>query len=150
MARLRPYIFQKDYQNGGLTIDTPKTSMKSISDESFFVYRTFTNKTVVSGGVTVTLPESEQFASLDGENYVLTILSQSGSAYTVGQNLDIDALNDGGQLTVTFGASRQSITIDGLTNVQTVKLTALVSKNIVSKKIKTAAKMRAMKVVRTK
>ena len=149
LARLRPYIFQKDYQNGELTIDTPKTSMKSISDESFFVYRTFTNKTVVSGGVTVTLPESEQFASLDGENYVLTILSQSGSAYTVGQNLDIDALNDGGQLTVTFGASRQSITIDGLTNVQTVKLTALVSKNIVSKKIKTAAKMRAMKVVRT-
>ena len=40
VARLRPFIFQKDYQNGELTIDCPRTSMKSISDESFFVYRT--------------------------------------------------------------------------------------------------------------
>ena len=53
-------------------------------------------------------------------------------------------------MTVTFGADRQSVTIDGLANVSTVKLTALVSKNIVTKKIKTAAKMRAMKVSRTR
>ena len=149
LVRMRPFVFQKDYQNGELTIDAPRVSMRSISDESFFVYRTFTNKTVVSGGVTVSLPESEQFASLDNENYILTILGQSGSAYSVGQNLDIDAMNDAGSLTVSFGADRQSITIDGLANVNTVKLTALVSKNIVSKKIKTASKMRAMKVIRT-
>ena len=124
--------------------------MRSIADESFFVYRTFNNKTVVSGGVTVSLPESEQFASLDDENYILTILAESGSAYSVGDNLNIDALNDAGTLTVTFGADRQSVTIDGLTGVTTVKLTALVSKNIVSKKIKTASKMRAMKVIRTR
>ena len=66
------------------------------------------------------------------------------------ENLDIDALNDAGTLTVTFGADRQSVTIDGLANVSPVKLTALVSKNIVTKKIKTAAKMRAMKVSRTR
>ena len=53
-------------------------------------------------------------------------------------------------MTVTFGADRQSVTIDGLANVSTVKLTALVSKNIVTKKIKTAAKMRALKVIRTR
>ena len=82
LVRMRPFVFQKDYQNGELTIDTPRISMRSISDESFFVYRTFNNKTVVSGGVTVSLPESEQFASLDDENYVLTILGESGSAYT--------------------------------------------------------------------
>ncbi len=41
LARMRPFLFQKDYQNGELSIDTPRTSMKSISDESFFVYRTF-------------------------------------------------------------------------------------------------------------
>ena len=73
LARLRPFVFQKDYQNGELTIDCPRTSMKSIADESFFVYRTFNNKTVVSGGVTVSLPESEQFATLDDENYILTL-----------------------------------------------------------------------------
>ena len=150
LLRLRPFVFQKDYQNGEMTIDTPRTSMKSISDESFFVFRTFNNKTVVSGGVTVSLPESEQFATLDNENYFLTILAESGSAFSVGDNLDIDALNDAGTLTVTFGADRQSVTIDGLANVSTVKLTALVSKNIVTKKIKTAAKMRAMKVTRTR
>ena len=150
LVRMRPFVFQKDYQNGELSIDCPRTSMKSISDESFFVYRTFSNKTVVSGGVTVSLPESEQFASLDNENYVLTILAESGSAWNVGDNLDIDALNDAQTLQVTFGADRQSITIDNLTGVTTVKLTALVSKNIVTKKIKTASKMRAMKVVRTR
>tara|TARA_B100000073_G_scaffold99144_1_gene78824 strand:+ start:40323 stop:47627 length:7305 start_codon:yes stop_codon:yes gene_type:complete len=150
LVRMRPFVFQKDYQNGEMSIDTPRTSMKSISDESFFVFRTFNNKTVVSGGVTVSLPESEQFATLDNENYILTILGESGSAYSVGQNLDIDALNDAGTLTVTFGADRQSVTIDGLANVNTVKLTALVSKNIVTRKIKTAAKMRAMKVIRTR
>ena len=150
LLRMRPFVFQKDYQNGEMTIDTPRTSMKSIADESFFVFRTFNNKTVVSGGVTVSLPESEQFATLDNENYFLTILAESGSAYSPGDNLDIDALNDAGTLTVTFGADRQSVTIDGLANVSTVKLTALVSKNIVTKKIKTAAKMRAMKVSRTR
>jgi len=150
LARMRPFVFQKDYQNGELSIDCPRTSMKSISDESFFVFRTFTNKTVVSGGVTVSLPESEQFATLDDENYILTIISESGSAWSVGDNLDIDGLATLGTLTVTFGADRQSITIDGLANVSTIKLTALVSKNIVSKKIKTAAKMRALKVIRTR
>jgi hypothetical protein len=154
IARMRPFVFQKDYQNGELTIDCPRTSMKSISDESFFVFRTFNNKTVVSGGVTVSLPESEQFATLDDENYILTILAESGSVWSVGGNLDLEALNGtnpgGGNFTVTFGADRQSVTIDGLANVNTVKLTALVSKNIVSKKIKTAAKMRCLNVLRTR
>ncbi|BCU94878.1 MAG: hypothetical protein CM15mV6_2530 [uncultured marine virus] len=54
----------------------PKKTIKSISDESFFVFRTFDNKTVVSGGLTVALPESEQFAALDDDNYILTILAE--------------------------------------------------------------------------
>jgi len=149
VVRYRPFIFNTTQPTGQLSIDLPRQSMKSLSDESFFVYRTFSNKTVVSGGLTVALPESEQFASLDDENYQLTILAQSGSAYAVGDNLDLEALDEAGTLTVTFGADRQSITIDGLTGVTTVKLTALVSKNIVSRKIKTASKMRALKVTRT-
>lgn len=149
LARLRPFIFQKDYQDGEMSIDCARVSMRSITDESFFVYRTFANKTVVAGGITVSLPESEQFASLDNENYILTVLAENGSVWDVGDNLDIDALADDDTLDVTFGADRQSITISGLANVQTVKLTALVSKNIVTRKIKTASKMRAMKVIRT-
>ena len=80
----------------------------------------------------------------------MTIVSDSGSVWSVGDNLNIDALNEAGTLTVTFGADRQSITIDGLANVNTIKLTALISKNIVSKKIKTAAKMRCLNVLRTR
>ena len=40
VTRLRPRVFLKDYQNGNLTIDMPKESIKSISDESFTAYRT--------------------------------------------------------------------------------------------------------------
>ena len=47
LARMRPFVFQKDYQNGELSIDTPRTSMKSIEDESFFVYRTFNNLSLI-------------------------------------------------------------------------------------------------------
>ena len=149
VVRYRPYLYGQNIPAGQLSQDMPKKTIKSISDESFFVFRTFDNKTVVSGGLTVALPESEQFAALDDDNYILTILAEGGSAYSVGQNLDIEALSDSGALSVTYGADRQSITIGGLTNVTTVKLTALVSKNIVSRKIKTASKMRAMKITRT-
>ena len=149
VVRYRPYLYGQNIPSGQLSQDMPKKTIKSISDESFFVFRTFDNKTVVSGGLTVALPESEQFAALDDDNYILTILAEGGSAYSVGQNLDIEALSDSGALSVTYGADRQSITIGGLTNVTTVKLTALVSKNIVSRKIKTASKMRAMKITRT-
>ena len=41
VGRLRPRVFLKNYQNGNLTIDMPKESIKSISDESFTVYRTY-------------------------------------------------------------------------------------------------------------
>ena len=149
VVRYRPYLYGQNQPSGQLSQDLPKRTIKSITDESFFVFRTFDNKTVVSGGLTVALPESEQFAALDDDNYILTILAEGGSAYSVGQNLDIEALADAQTLTVTYGADRQSITIGGLTNVTTVKLTALVSKNIVSRKIKTASKMRAMKISRT-
>ena len=47
LLRMRPFVFQKDYQNGEMTIDTPRTSMKSIADESFFVFRTFNNLSLI-------------------------------------------------------------------------------------------------------
>ena len=151
IVRLRPHIFQKDYQNGELSFDLSEDAMRSLSDESFFVYRNFANKPVISGSITFTLPETEAFGALDGENFVLTIIDGGGGPQTFvdGENLDIDALSDAGTLTVTYGANNQSIAISGLTGVVTVTLTALVSKNTVTKKIKTAAKMKAMKVFKT-
>ena len=150
LVRLRPFIFQKDYQNGELSFDLPEDVMKSLDDESFFVYRNFASKTVTSGSITFTLPESEAFAALSSDNYILTIVNDGGSGtYTTGQNVDIDAEVDAAALSVSFGANNQSFSITGLGSVATVTLTALVSKNTVTKKIKTASKMRALKVFKT-
>ena len=151
VVRLRPFIFQKDYQNGELSFDvTQVTAVRSISDESFFVYRNFANKTVTSGSITFTVPETEAFGALSSDNYNLTIIDDGGDAtFSNGDNLDIDALTDAAVLTTSFGAGNQSISISGLGSVVTVTLTALVSKNVVAKKIKTASKMRALKVFKT-
>ena len=52
-------------------------------------------------------------------------------------------------MTTAFGSDNQSFSVSGLTNVNTVTLTALISKNTVTKKIKTASKMKALKVFKT-
>ena len=57
-TRLRPYFFEKDNRDGELAIDMPKRAIKSVSDESFTVIKTFANKPLSSGDVTFTLPEN--------------------------------------------------------------------------------------------
>ena len=150
LVRLRPFVFQKDYQNGELSFDLPEDAMRSLGDESFFVYRNFASKTVTSGSITFTVPETEAFGALSSDNYVLTIIADGGDlTYTNGMNVDLDAESDAGNLSISFGAGNQSFSISGLGDVATVSLTALVSKNTVAKKIKTASKMRALKVIKT-
>lgn len=163
-TRLRPYFFEKTNRDGELAIDMPKRAIKSVSDESFTVIKTFANKPLSSGDVTFTLPENEQFTTLDGENYNLTVTQgandNTGYGWVVGTNLDIEAEYEKSVPTigVSFGANRQSLQVTGLNdgsggtvnNISNVTLTAAVSVNTVSKKIKTAAKMRTMKVIRTR
>tara|TARA_B100002019_G_scaffold104602_1_gene89984 strand:- start:3201 stop:10820 length:7620 start_codon:yes stop_codon:yes gene_type:complete len=150
MVRMRPFVFQKDYQNGELSFDLPEDTMKSLEDESFFVFRNFASKTVTSGSITFTLPETESFAALSSDHYILTIIDNgSSTVYSNGQNVDVDAEVDAGNLTTSFGSDNQSFSISGLTNVATVTLTALISKNTVSRKIKTASKMKSLKVFKT-
>ena len=162
-ARLRPVFNQKNTRDGELIIDMPKKAIKSISDESFVSMRTFANKQLSSGDVSFTLPENEQFTTLDGENYILTIETGSntntGYGWNPGTILDIEAESEKQTptITVTFGANRQSLQVTGINggsggtaNISRVTLTAAVSVNTVSKKIKTAAKMRTMKVIRTR
>ena len=89
--------------------------MKSLDDESFFVYRNFASKTVTSGSITFTLPETEAFGALSGDNYVLTIINNGTSVvFANGQNVDIDAEVDAGVLTTSFGSDNQSFSISGL------------------------------------
>lgn len=163
IIRLRPFFTQKTVRDGELVIDMPREAIKSIADESFVVFKTFANKQLSSGDVTFTLPENEQFTTLDGENYILTITQGSntntGYGWAPGTNLDIEyeAEKQTPSITVSFGANRQSLQISGMNdgaggsaNISEVSLTAAVSVNTVSKKIKTAAKMRTMKVIRTR
>ena len=163
VVRLRPIFTQKPIADGELVIDMPKVAIKSIADESFIVFKTFANKQLSSGDVTFTLPENEQFTTLDGENYILTITQGSnthtGYGWTQGTNIDIEFESEkqNPTISVSFGANRQSLQITGMndgsggaSNITEVTLTAAVSVNTVSKKIKTAAKMRTMKVVRTR
>ena len=150
VVRLRPFIFQKDYQNGELSFDLPEDTMRSITDESFFVYRNFASKTVTTGSITFTVPENEAFGAMSSENFTLTVVANGGSGtWANGQNIDLDAEVTGGNLTATYGANNQSISIGGLGSVSSVTLTALVSKNTVTKKLKTASKMQALKVFKT-
>ena len=150
VVRMRPFVFQKDYQNGELSFDLPEDTMRSISDESFFVYRNFASKTVTTGSITFTVPENEAFGAMSSENFTLTIVANGGSGtWANGQNIDVDSEVSGGNLTATYGANNQSISIGGLGSVATVTLTALVSKNTVTKKLKTASKMQALKVFKT-
>ena len=147
---MRPFVFQKDYQNGELSFDLPQDVMKDISDESFFVYRNFASKTVTTGSITFTLPETEAFAAMASEHYVLTVIADGGdSTWTNGMNIDVDSQADAGNLVISFGAQNQSFSIAGLGQVATVTLTALISKNTVTKKLKTASKMQALKVYKT-
>ena len=163
VVRMRPLFTQKTVQDGELVIDMPKHAIKSISDESFVVIKTFANKQLSSGDVTFTLPENEQFTTLDSENYILTVTqganSHTGYGWNVGTNIDIEneSTKQSPTIGVTFGANRQSLQVTGMnqgsggsSNITEVTLTAAVSVNTVSKKIKTASKMRVMKVVRTR
>ena len=157
VTRLRPRVFLKDYQNGNLTIDMPKESIKSISDESFTAYRTYNAQTIINGSRTVTLGENEQFETFNNDNYVLVVENQGTSSnYTTGEIIDMEAAVNAGTIAVTFGADRQTMTITspggagtGLYDVSTIKLTAAFSKNVVQRKVKTAAKMQVLEVTKT-
>ena len=61
LVRLRPFIFQKDYQNGEQIFSSQcLDTMKSLDDESFFVVRrTFDNQDSNFWFITFTLPENE-------------------------------------------------------------------------------------------
>ena len=106
VGRLRPRVFLKNYQNGNLTIDMPKESIKSISDESFTVYRTYNAQSINNGGTTITLGENEQFETFSNDNFVVTIDTGGGSNNDYagpGTKIDMEAAVNGGTIaTVSY------------------------------------------------
>ena len=136
--------------NADLFSPMPKKYIKSISDESSIVRRTFDAQTVASNAVSITLPENEQFVALDQEHYNITVLAGTNSTHPVGDQLAINTTNSGSVGYCTFTTSdRTTLSIANLTNITSIKVTATVSKNVTTKKTKSMKEMFVLKVNKT-
>ena len=133
-----------------LLLPMPRPYVKSISDESMVVRRTFDSQTVSSNSISITLPENEQFESLSDQNYTFTVLAGTNSTHPVGDQIPIDTTNTGALGYTTFtSADRTTIQVDNLTNITSVKVTASISKNVTQRKTKSPQKMFVMKANKT-
>lgn len=136
--------------NSDLLSAMPKPYIKSISDESMTVRRTFDGQTVSANSVSITLPENEQFAALADENYTFTVLSGSNGSYPAGSTIPIDTVTSGNFGYTNFtSADRTTIQINNLTNITAIKVTGTISKNVTQRKTKSSQKMFVLKVNRT-
>ncbi len=148
LIRYRSKLFATE--RATLLEEMPKPYVKSISDESMVVRRTFDNQTVASNSVSITLPENEQFEALSNSNYTFTVMGGSNGSYPVGAEIPINTTNAGnfGYTTFTSG-DRTTIQIDNLTNITSVKVTASISKNVTQRKTKSPNEMFVLKVNKT-
>ena len=148
LVRYRAKLF--DIQNADLLSEMPKKYVKSISDESMVVRRTFDAQTVASNSVSITLPENEQFQAISNENYTITVLAGTNSTHPVGDQITIDTSTPGNLGYTSFtSADRTTSHIDNLTNITSVKVTATISKNVTVRKTKSGNQMFVLKVNKT-
>ena len=141
-----------DAQNADLFSPMPKKYVKSISDESMVVRRTFDSQTVASSSISITLPENEQFQAITNENYTMTVMavSGSGSPPAVGSELPLNTTNSGALSYTTFTSSdRTTLQVDNLTDITSVKVTGTISKNVTTRKTKSGNQMFVLKVDKT-
>ena len=144
VLRFRPSLGGRD--NADLFSMMPRESIRSISDESMTVRRTFDNISISSNAFTVTLPENEQFSAIERENYTLVVTGGTG----VGTVIEVQGSNNGVAGYASFtSADRTTLQVANLTGVTTVKLTATISKNVTTKKVKSTNKMFVLKVFKT-
>ena len=149
-ALLRQRSKLNNVQNADLLSEMPKKYIKSISDESMIVRRTFDAQTVASNSISITLPENEQFQAISDQNYTFTVLAGTNSTHPVGDQITINTTNTGAIGYTTFTSSdRTTIQIDNLTNITSIKVTATISKNVTQRKTKSGQQMFVLKVNKT-
>jgi hypothetical protein len=150
IVRFRPQL--SGLKDGDLFAEMPKTSIKSITDESAIVKRTYESQ-VTTNSFSISLAANEQFTAIDTDNYHLAITAVSGgSTYAVGDIITIQDDVSGGAAYGVFNSSgtpRTTLTVNNLVGITSVRLYASVSKNVLLKKIKNANKMSVFKVNRT-
>ena len=149
-ALLRQRSRLNNVQNADLLSEMPKKYIKSISDESMIVRRTFDAQTVASNSISITLPENEQFQAISDANYTLTVLAGTNSTHPVGDQITINTVSSGAVGYTTFTSSdRTTIQIDNLTNITSIKVTATISKNVTQRKTKSGQQMFVIKTIKT-
>ena len=149
-ALLRQRSRLNNVQNADLLSEMPKKYIKSISDESMIVRRTFDAQTVASNSISITLPENEQFQAISDANYTLTVLAGTNSTHPVGDQITINTVSSGTIGYTTFTSSdRTTIQIDNLTNITSIKVTATISKNVTQRKTKSGQQMFVIKTIKT-
>lgn len=151
VIRYRPIL--EETQNADLFTEMPKEAIKTITDESMIVRRTYESQ-ITSNSFTISLSENLQFESVETENFTLTVTGVSGgSSYTVGKILILQNSVSGNPAYATFNTSgipRSTLTVSNLVGITSVRLNAAVSKNVVTQKVKNANKMGIWKVSRTR
>ncbi|NHK40110.1 hypothetical protein, partial [Thermus thermophilus] len=148
LLRYRSKLF--DVANADLLSDMPKKYIKSISDESMIVRRTFDAQTVSSDSISITLPENEQFESITDEAYTVTVLAGTNGTHPVGDQITLDTVTTSALGYTSFtSADRTTLQIENLTNITSVKVTATVSKNVTVRKTKSGNEMFVLKVTNT-
>jgi len=147
LVRYRSRI--RDARNANLLSPMPKKYIKSISDESMTVRRTFDNQTVAANAISITLPENEQFSSISNTAYDITVLAGTNGTYPVGSNIPVESVNAGVAGYMSVNTDRTTLTVSNLTNITSCKITASISKNVTQRKTKASNQMFVLNVNKT-
>ena len=146
---LRQRVKLNNILNSDLLSAMPKKYIKSISDESMKVRRTFDARSVASNSVSITLPANEQFEAINDANYTITVLAGSNSTHPVGDQVTINTTNSSAVGYTTRATGLSTLNIENLTNITSIKVTATISKNVTTKKTKAGQQMFVLKVNKT-
>jgi hypothetical protein len=128
------------FQLPNTRIKTLKTTSNSgLTDTNFNVRRHFT-ATLSSGSATITAGTNETFSSLAEKDFVVSVMSSSGSAVT-GDVLSLTGNNHMGNPIFTLGGSPtgKTLTLDFGSNYSSakIKILATVSRSVAGSKTKT-------------
>jgi hypothetical protein len=128
------------FQLPNTRIKTLKTTSNSgVTDTNFYVRRHFT-ATLSSGSATITAGTNETFSSLAEKDYVVSVMTSSGSG-VVGNVLSLTGNNHMGNPIFTLGGSPvgKTLTLDFGSNYSSakIKILATVSRAVAGSKTKT-------------
>lgn len=150
LVRVRSRLLGQE--NNDLLSPMPKKYVKSISDETMTVRRTYDAISIPAGSFTVDLSNDEIFVAINNSNYTLSVLASTNGSYPVGSKIELKTgASNSGEVGYAFftNETQTTLQVNNLTNVTSVKLTATIYKSLATKKQKTLNKMFILDVNKT-